>query len=33
VAVKGDHSLGWCRMGIRELVYFGLLCVEKPLRA
>jgi hypothetical protein len=27
VAEKGVHSLGLCRLGRRELVYFGLLCV------
>jgi hypothetical protein len=30
---KGVHSLGLCRLERIELVYFGLLCVEKPVRA
>jgi hypothetical protein len=28
---KGVHSLGLCRLGRRELVYFGLLWVLKIL--
>ena len=31
VEEKGVHSLGLCRLGIRELVYFGLLCVLRSL--
>jgi hypothetical protein len=30
---KGVHSLGLCRLERRELVYFGFLCVEEPMRA
>jgi hypothetical protein len=29
---KGVHSRGLCRMGRRDLVYFGLLWVLKILR-
>jgi len=32
VEEKGVHFLGLCRLEIREIVYFGLLCVEKPMR-
>jgi hypothetical protein len=31
MAEKGVHSLGLCRLGRRELVYFGLLCVLRSL--
>jgi hypothetical protein len=27
VEEKGVHSLGLCKLGRRELVYLGLLCV------
>jgi hypothetical protein len=30
---KRVHSLGLCRLERRELVYFGLMCVEEPMRA
>jgi ribosomal protein S14 len=33
VAEKGVHSLGLCRLDIRDLVYFGLLGVEKYVRS
>jgi hypothetical protein len=33
VEEKGVHCLGLCRLERRDLVYFGLLCVEKLVRA